>query len=327
MVLNHFQESIVDCKTEQFNNLALEIFKFQAQNNSVYNTFLNHLKINPTNISDIYEIPFLPIEFFKNFKIKTGHFEPEIVFESSSTTKSGVSQHFLKSKKNYETAFIHSFNSVFEQYQNYCHLALLPSYLERNTSSLVYQTNFFINETLHLGSGFYLNNLEDLNQQLIKNEQEQIPTLLWGVTFALLDFAEQFPMPLKYTQIIETGGMKGRRKELIREELHQILKQAFGLNQIMGEYGMTELLSQSYSLNNGVFKAPNWMKVFCRESNDPFGKAIQNRNGRIHIIDLSNIDSCCFIASSDLGKVYENGQFEILGRIDHSDVRGCNLMV
>jgi hypothetical protein len=206
-------------------------------------------------------------------------------------------------------------------------LALLPSYLERQNSSLVYQVNGFIEDTKHLGSSFYLNQLDDLVAQIKWNESHAIPTLLWGVSFALLDFIEQFNFPLNHTIVLETGGMKGRRKEITREEMHQNLKQAFSIQSIAGEYGMTELMSQAYAVKDGLYTPPNWMRISAREINDPLSKPIVNKHGALNIIDLANLHSCSFIAGSDLGKVYADGTFEVLGRIDHSDTRGCNLLV
>jgi hypothetical protein len=216
---------------------------------------------------------------------------------------------------------------AFGSHQQYCHLALLPSYLERQNSSLVYQVNGFIEDTKNLGSSFYLHQVNELLEHLKRNEAAAIPTLLWGVSFALLDFIEKFNISLKHTVVLETGGMKGRRKEITRDEMHSKLKQAFSISSIAGEYGMTELMSQAYAVKEGLYTAPNWMRISAREINDPLSKPIVNKHGAINIIDLANIHSCAFIASSDLGKVYADGTFEILGRIDHSDTRGCNLLV
>ena len=235
--------------------------------------------------------------------------------------------HFVKSSDLYKQAFKASFDLAFGPHTNYCHLALLPSYLERQNSSLVYQVNGFIEDTKHLGSSFYLHQVNALVEHLKENEAAALPTLLWGVSFALLDFIEQFQIPLKHTIVLETGGMKGRRKEITREEMHSHLKQAFSISSVAGEYGMTELMSQAYALKDGLYTAPNWMRVSAREINDPLSKPIVNKHGALNIIDLANLHSCSFIASSDLGKVYSDGTFEVLGRIDHSDTRGCNLLV
>lgn len=310
-----------------FDAIALEVFQFQSRYNKVYNTYLNHLQTDIANIKNINDIPFLPIEFFKQFPIQSVDFEAALIFESSSTTGIGISKHYLDDESRYIEAFTRSFNAVYKDYSAYCHLGLLPSYLERNNSSLVYQVNHFIQNSRYSSSGFYLHNTEDLYQQLLHNEINQIPTMLWGVTYALLDFIEQYQMQLKYTKVIETGGMKGRRKEITRMELHSLLKQGLGVHEIGGEYGMTELLSQAYSKSEGLYQCPPQMKVLVREINDPFSGPIYNRNGAVNVIDLSNLQSCAFIETSDLGKVYDDGKFEILGRLDYSDTRGCNLLV
>ncbi len=327
MVFDGLQKLIDNSKTEDFYDLALKVFHFQAQNNLVYKSYINFLKIDSTKISNISDIPFLPIEFFKNFEVKSSEFVPEIIFESSSTTNSGVSKHFVKSKSIYKNSFCKSFNYFYKHYENYCHLALLPSYLERTNSSLVYQINHFIKHSKFSESNFFLNEFEALKNVLVQNEEKKIPTILWGVSFGLLDFVETYQLKLKYTIVIETGGMKGRRKELIREELHKKLKEGFGIENIQSEYGMTELMSQSYSLKNGRFACPLSMKVFATELNDPFSDWIVGKNGLLNIIDLNNLHSCCFIKTSDIGKVYSDGSFEVLGRMDYSETRGCNLMV
>jgi hypothetical protein len=311
----------------QFEQLCIETFLFQQQHNSVYNQYLKYLKTDITKIKHIEQIPFLPIEFFKTHHVKTGVFNEETVFESSSTTGIGVSKHFVNSTQSYINSFISSFNFFYQDYSEYCHLALLPSYLERQNSSLVFQINHFIQNSKIEGSGFYKDNHQALFEQLKANEFNKTPTILWGVTYALLDFADQYPFSLKHTQIIETGGMKGKRKELTRNEVHEHLKKAFEISDIASEYGMTELFSQAYAIKNGVFQCPSQMKVIGREINDPFHLGQINKNVALNIIDLSNQDSCAFIATSDLGKVYQDGSFEVLGRIDYSDTRGCNLLI
>lgn len=310
-----------------FDAVALEVFKYQSQHCQVYRSFLNYLQTDVANVNKVAEIPYLPIEFFKNFEVMTDAFEPALVFESSSTTGQGVSRHFLDTTARYEEAFVRSFTHALRDSEDYCHLALLPSYLERQQSSLVYQVNHFIANSKYPQSAFYLYDMAALHQQLLINEAEQIPTILWGVTYALLDMAEQFNLSLKHTRIIETGGMKGRRKEITRHELHEILKNAFGVSAVGGEYGMTELLSQAYSLADGRYLCPPQMRITIREINDPFSAPLLNRHGAVNVCDLSNLQSCAFIATSDLGKVYDDGSFEILGRIDYSDTRGCNLLV
>lgn len=303
------------------------MFHYQSQHCEVYRRFISFLQIDASKIIHLEDIPYLPIEFFKQFEVKTNDFIPELVFESSSTTGIGVSRHFVKSARLYDQTFKASFEVAMGSHTQYCHLALLPSYLERQNSSLVTQVNGFIQDTKHLGSAFYLNQLEELKQHLERNEVRGLPTLLWGVSFALLDFIEHVHLPLKHTLLLETGGMKGRRKELTREELHATLKQAFSIDSVAGEYGMTELMSQAYAPKDGIYIAPNWMQVSARDINDPLSKPMVNRHGALNIIDLANLHSCAFIASSDLGKVYPDGRFEVLGRIDYSDTRGCNLLV
>ena len=305
----------------------MQVFQNQSQSCEVYSRYLSFLQVDASKIIHLEEIPYLPIEFFKQFEVKTNSFKEELVFESSSTTGKGISRHFVKFSAFYEQSFKASFDLAFGPHTNYCHLALLPSYLERQNSSLVYQVSGFIEDTKHLGSSFYLHQVNALVEHLKENEAAALPTLLWGVSFALLDFIEQFQIPLKHTIVLETGGMKGRRKEITREEMHSHLKQAFSISSVAGEYGMTELMSQAYALKDGLYRAPNWMRVSAREINDPLSKPIVNKHGALNIIDLANLHSCSFIASSDLGKVYSDGTFEVLGRIDHSDTRGCNLLV
>jgi hypothetical protein len=327
MLLNQLEKAILTVNTEQFDNLALEVFYYQSVHCEVYKKYLDLLKTDLTKINKVEDIPYLPIEFFKCFKITSTESTPEIIFESSSTSGLGISKHYVKSKEWYTELFKASFKFHLNNVAKYCHLALLPSYLEREHSSLVFQINHFIQNSQFKESGFYLFDQSALAEQIRYNEQHSIPTILWGVTYALLDFAESFPMALKHTQIIETGGMKGKRKEIVREELHQILKNAFEIQSISGEYGMTELMSQAYSFENGRYKCPPWMRIMTREINDPLSSAPIGKNGVINIIDLGNLNSCSFIATSDIGKVFEDGAFEVLGRLDNSDTRGCNLLV
>jgi hypothetical protein len=327
MVLDDLEKEISAVDKFTFESLALKIFQYQSQNNVVYKNYLQLLEIDTTKIDKVFKIPFLPISFFKTFNVQSTPLAPEIVFESSSTTGVGISKHAVPFVRLYEKSCAKSFNFFFGDYKKYCHLALLPAYLERENSSLVYQVNHFIKSSQYPQSNFYLNNHLDLYNQLMENEANKIPTILWGVSFALLDFVEAYQMKLLNTQIIETGGMKGRRAELTRHELHQILKKGFGVSNIAGEYGMTELMSQSYALKAGLYQSPPWCRVFAREINDPLGLPIFNRNGVLNVIDLYNLYSCSFIATSDLGKVHDNGSYEVLGRVDYSDTRGCNLLV
>lgn len=323
-------ENIFNINNTNFEDIALQIFQFQYNNNALYRDFCNSLHKNINNVMELTDIPFLPISFFKTHRIQTTNFTEEKTFESSGTTGSINSKHFVKDIGLYERSFIQHFTSFYGAAENYCILGLLPSYLERGNSSLVYMVDKLIALSNDNDSGFYLNNIAELHHKLIANEQKGKKTLLIGVTYALLDFAEQFPMPLKNTIIMETGGMKGRREELTRNEVHQQLCKAFDLQFIHSEYGMTELLSQAYSNGNGIFTCGSTMKVLLREEDDPL-HIISNTDkptrGVINIIDLANIYSCSFIATDDAGKLYPDGGFEVLGRIDNSDIRGCSLML
>ncbi|MEQ8219086.1 MAG: acyl transferase [Arenibacter sp.] len=321
-------ENIFTISTEEeFNATALTTFRAQYQENLVYQEFCRHLGKNVSSVKIIEDIPFLPIEFFKSKKVICGSFRPQITFTSSGTTGSEVSKHYVKNLELYENSYLTAFRHFYGEIEDYCVLALLPSYLEREGSSLIYMANDLINKSKHPHSGFYLDDIDRLQKTLVELDAQNTKTLLLGVSFALLDMAEKFQLKLKNTVVMETGGMKGRKKELIREELHQLLKDGFGVRAIHSEYGMTELLSQAYSQGNGRFLAPKWMKVLTRETEDPLTLQKVGKTGGVNIIDLANIQSCSFIATQDLGKVYADGSFEILGRFDHSDIRGCNLMV
>ncbi len=310
-----------------FNGLALKIFQFQAENNSVYRSFIKYLGIDVKKITSFKDIPFLPVEFFKTRKVVTGHFNPEIIFTSSGTTGSVTSRHYVKDTELYRESFFKGFEYFFGDIKKYVILALLPSYLEREGSSLVYMSEKLIKATGDKRSGFYLHDYKKLSDTLrgLKNSTEKV--ILLGVTYALLDLAERFPLSFPGLTIIETGGMKGKRKEMIRQDLHEKLTKAFGVKKIFSEYGMTELLSQAYSKGDGIFKTPPWMKILIRDVNDPLTLMPYGKSGGINIIDLANIYSCSFIAVQDLGKVYRDGSFEILGRFDNSDIRGCNLLI
>lgn len=327
MDISDLKARVDKISSTDFEAVALDVFRYQSRHNLVYQRFLEHLQTDLANVENVSDIPYLPIEFFKNFDITSAQFEPALVFESSSTSGIGVSKHLVDTPQRYTDSFVKSFHFAFGNPSQYCHLALLPSYLERQHSSLVYQVDHFIKNSVYPQSAFYLSDMDALHHQLMNNEQAGIPTVLWGVTYALLDLAERYSMKLKHTRIIETGGMKGRRKEITRYELHDILSKAFGVSEIGGEYGMTELLSQAYSSANGIYHCPPQMRIIVREINDPFSKPLIARHGIVNVCDLSNIQSCAFIATSDLGKVYDNGEFEILGRVDYSDTRGCNLLV
>ena len=286
-----------------------------------------HLRVEPDKVTQLEAIPFLPIEFFKSKKIRSSSAEVQAIFTSSGTTGATTSQHFVSSLDHYEKCFVTAFELYYGPVSDYCLLALLPSYLERQGSSLIYMVDALIKRSDHQTSGFYLNNHDELFQTLQELERIGQKTLLIGVSFALLDFVETFKLNLNNTIIMETGGMKGRRQELIRAELHHYLQKGFGVDHIHSEYGMTELLSQAYSHGEGLFHCPPWMKVFARDTEDPLSLQKYGKTGGLNIIDLANYNSCAFIATQDLGKVYQNGSFEVLGRFDHADVRGCNLMV
>ncbi|MES2850169.1 MAG: acyl transferase [Bacteroidota bacterium] len=316
--------------TENFNSTALAVFNFQYHNNPLYKKYCDTLKIEPGDITEITQIPFLPITFFKTHTVVSTQFEPQAVFESSGTTQTINSKHLVKDIAVYEESFTKTFNQFYGNAKDWCIIALLPSYLERTNSSLVMMADKLIKESKRPQSGFYLNEFEKLKTVLSELENKKQKTLLIGVTFALLDLAEQFPMPLQYTTIMETGGMKGRREEITRQQVHEILCKAFQKESIHSEYGMTELLSQAYSKGNGIFTTPPWMKILIREEDDPFAIHDEENKivtGAINVIDLANIYSCSFIATEDAGKLYSDGRsFEVLGRLDNTDVRGCSLM-
>ena len=347
-----WHDKIFSVSETAFQDLALEIFHFQYQHNPVYRAFTEAIRVNPVLVNAIEKIPFLPISFFKNHEIKSGEFSSETIFESSGTTGSLPSRHFVKDNRIYSKSFRETFEKNYGPVNEYCIIGLLPSYLERNTSSLVFMVNELKRLSGHPQSGFYLDDFEKLKEVLTELEKKKQKTILLGVTFALLDFAEKFPMPLQSTIIIETGGMKGRRKEMTRIEVHEKLKKAFSKNEIHAEYGMTELLSQAYSKADGIFKCPAWMKVLVRDDGDPLDvqslvgdletgvqsldsetritnheSRITTLTGALNIIDLANVYSCSFIATDDVGKIFSDCNFEVLGRIDGSDLRGCSLMV
>ncbi|NNF19516.1 MAG: acyl transferase [Flavobacteriaceae bacterium] len=312
---------------EEFDAAAMEVFRHQYRENKIYQQFCDLLDRNPSKVSEPGQIPYLPIEFFKSAEVLSGSGDAEAVFTSSGTTGALSSKHKVLRLSVYEQSFREAFKLFYGDVNNYCVLALLPSYLERSGSSLVYMVADMIAGSQYPESGFYLNELDALEQRIQSLEERKIPTLLIGVSFALLDFIEEHPMQLEHTMVMETGGMKGRRKELVREELHRLLKKGFGTDRIHSEYGMTELLSQAYSKGEGRFYCPPWMRVAARDPEDPLSWQADGRSGGLNITDLANVDSCSFIATQDLGKIYQDGSFEVLGRFDHSDIRGCNLMV
>jgi phenylacetate-coenzyme A ligase PaaK-like adenylate-forming protein len=318
--------NIPDQKT--FREITLKVFLYQARHTPVYGEYLKKLKIDPMQINNVEEIPFLPVEFFKTHRVMNAGKTAETLFQSSGTTAQIPAQHSIADVSLYQESFTRGFTRFYGAPENFCIVALLPSYLQRSGSSLVYMMDHLIGLSQHPESGFYLNNLEALSLLLKRRNADRQPTLLVGVSFALLDLAERYPVKLKdHIILMETGGMKGRRKEMVREELHEVLRKAFGLETIHSEYGMTELLSQAYSSGSGLFHTPSWMKVLVRDPNDPFSWVRTGKTGGLNIIDLANLYSCSFLATGDLGRVHPDGAFEILGRFDHSDIRGCNLMV
>ena len=312
---------------QKFNKLALDIFNHQFKNNKVYRSFCDLLYRHPSDVKTIEEIPFLPIQFFKSHQVLSSTENIQTTFSSSGTTGSFTSKHHVTHLEIYKQSFTKGFQQFYGNIEDYVVLALLPSYLEREGSSLIYMVNDMISESGHNESGFYLNNFSELKDTLIRLDSAEKKVLLIGVSFALLDLVETYQFHLKNTIVMETGGMKGKRKELIREELHKQLKNGFGVENIHSEYGMTELLSQAYSKGNGVFNCPNWMKVLTRDTEDALSINTFEKAGGNNIIDLANINSCSFIATQDLGFVNRDGAFEIVGRFDNSDIRGCNLMV
>ncbi len=312
---------------EQFEKLSLEIFRVQAEHNKPYKEFIEKLKINVSEIKSLKQIPFLPIEFFKTHRVITGEFIPETVFKSSGTTGNNTSNHFIKHLSLYEKCFINTFKLFFGQPEDFTFLALLPSYLERKNSSLIYMTKKLIELSNDNRSNFFSTPSTDLIENLKQLRREKKKALFIGVTFALIDFPNKIPTKLSQTIIMETGGMKGRKKEMIREEVHALLKNKFGVNTIHSEYGMTELLSQAYSKGDGNFNTPPWMKIFIREPNDPLELLSPIQSGAINIIDLANIHSCSFIATDDLGRINKDGSFSVSGRLENSDIRGCNLPI
>lgn len=326
MTVGH--NNIFDITTRaEFHETALKIFRHQFEYNSVYQSFCKHLKKNPQNIATIEDIPFLPISFFKSHRVVSTSEKSKAIFTSSGTTGAQTSKHYVSDLSLYQESFSKGFKHFYGAIEDYCVLALLPSYLERKGSSLIYMVQDFIDRSNHSQSGFYLNETNKLIDTLLELEANRTKTMLIGVSFALLDLVESHSLKLEHAIVMETGGMKGRRKELVRSELHHYLKKGFGVSEVHSEYGMTELLSQAYSSGNGKFRCPNWMKVLIRDTEDPLTIQNHNKTGGINIIDLANSNSCSFIATQDLGKTFEDGTFEILGRFDDSDIRGCNLMV
>lgn len=327
------KNEIFNTTEQDFKAIALKIFRFQFEQNAFYREYCDSININIDSIQRLEHIPFLPIQFFKSKEIRSTDFEPATIFESSGTTGSVTSRHFVKDTGLYEESFLKSFNIFYGDIATFCIIGLLPSYLERKYSSLVWMVNELIEKSQHKQSGFYLYEFEKLKEVLLQNETAGQQTILIGVTYALLDFFEINPMDLKYTTVMETGGMKGRREELTRAEVQQVISKQSGVAVVHSEYGMTELLSQAYAKKEGIFRCPPWMKVLIRSEDDPFEiRSAENIDGPylnavINIIDLANLYSCSFIATDDMGKLYNDGSFEVLGRLDNSELRGCSLMV
>lgn len=311
----------------EFNSLALETYNFQFQKNHIYQEFCTHLGKTPKQVHSVTDIPFLPIHFFKTKKMYFGKQPPEAIFTSTGTTGMSTSNHYVQDLSIYKNSFRLGINHFYRDNSDYCILALLPSYLEREGSSLIYMAQDLISMSQHPESGFYLHNLDELAKKLQRLDDSGTKIILLGVSYALIDLATQYSLTLKNTIVMETGGMKGKRKEMIRSELHTLLQSGLGVPKIHSEYGMTELLSQAYSTGNGLFRTPPWMRIIVRDTEDPFTLLPLEKSGGINVIDLANVYSCSFIATQDLGKLHPGDSFEILGRFDHSDIRGCNLMV
>jgi phenylacetate-coenzyme A ligase PaaK-like adenylate-forming protein len=313
--------------SKQFEKIALKVFRYQYDNNDVYHEFCQHLKVQKQDVKSLFQIPFLPIQFFKSHEVVSGENPIQTTFTSSGTTGMTTSKHFVSDLSIYENSYRQAFSEFYGNIEDYVVLALLPSYLDREGSSLIYMVKDLIEKSNHPESGFYLHNHDELAAKLIDLDQSGQNVILIGVTYALLDLIDKYKFDLQNTIIMETGGMKGKRKELIREELHEILCCGFGVSQIHSEYGMTELLSQAYSFGEGVFECPPWMQILIRDTEDALHYIADGKTGGINVIDLANINSCCFIATQDLGKKNPNATFEVSGRFDSSDIRGCNLMV
>lgn len=322
-----FESQLYTVNENSFADIALSLFRFQAQNNPVYQKYIRNLALQIDKIHTVSKIPFLPISFFKTQRVKTGKWEPQARFASSGTTGATTSTHLIRNLQFYLDHSVRCFEHFFGSIKNYHFLALLPSYLERTDSSLVAMMDNFIKQSGSRHSGFYLHDVDRLLDDLKTLTTDSKKVILWGVSFALLDLAERFQPDLSHCIIFETGGMKGRRRELTRDELHSILCKNFNVPKIYSEYGMTELLSQAYSKGDSLFFCPPWMKIIGRDLTDPLEKGLQNQTCGINVIDLANWHSVSFIETEDMGKCYENGTFEVLGRLDNSELRGCNLMV
>lgn len=324
----HIKPNIFETKVENFEQNSLAAFQYQFQNNIVYQSYCKHIGLfDPNSVTGLLQIPFLPITLFKTHLVKSFKETPTLNFLSSATGNIGRSTHPIKDISLYEFSFTQIFKQHFGSIQNTCILGLLPSYLEREGSSLIYMVRHLMKISGHPLNGFFLFEHKQLLERIEFLESKQKPYFIFGVSFALLDFAKKQQLQLKYGKVIETGGMKGRKKEITRDELILSLESGFGSNRIFSEYGMTELLSQAYAARDGKYFPAPWMKALITDLNDPFCILPEQKAGIINVIDLANIESCCFIQTSDLGKNHADGSFEILGRVDHSDTRGCSLMV
>jgi phenylacetate-coenzyme A ligase PaaK-like adenylate-forming protein len=322
-----FKHSIFNLQSPfEFNEIAVSLFRYQYRNNKIYSSFVDALGITEGQVYHPEQIPFLPVSFFKTHKIVTGEYPEELLFESSGTTGMETSKHYIIDAALYEESFSRGLQLFYGDLSQYAVFALLPSYLERKNSSLVYMVEKILQQSNRQMGGFYLNNLGELQEQLLEAKRLGLKIMLFGVTFALVDMAENYPINIPDAIIIETGGMKGRRKEITREELHEKLCKSFGVEKIHSEYGMTELLSQAWSYGDGIFRCPPWMKIMIADTNDPLSYLETGRTGGINIIDLANFHSCSFISTQDLGRVFEDETFEVLGRFDNSDIRGCSLL-
>jgi hypothetical protein len=318
--------NIFNVNKQSFEKAAFETYRLQLEYNEVYQEYHSLLPAKFQHPEGLTAIPFLPINLFKTKRVVAFEGKEEVIFSSSGTTGMATSKHFVKSLGLYESSFLAAFREFYGSPSQFAFLCLLPSYMEREGSSLIYMAERLVKESGNPESGFFLHAGKELQEVLLKREMEGKPSFLLGVTFSLLDFADVFPMQLRHTIVMETGGMKGRKKEITRSEVHEHLTSAFGLSSVDSEYGMTELLSQAYSKGNGIFRAPPWMKILVRDEDDPFTMR-ESGTGLLCIIDLANLYSCSFIETSDLGRVYEDGSFEVLGRIDNSDIRGCSLLM
>lgn len=312
---------------DDFEQMVMKVFRHQADHCAVYGDYIGHLGIMAEKVERMEQIPYLPISFFKTHEVLSNTKKPQIIFSSSGTTGMVQSRHLVTDLSIYEKSFELAFERFYGYAEETCILALLPSYLERDGSSLIYMVDALISKSKHPDSGYFLYNHDELHEVLLRLRHSGQKTLLIGVTYALLDFTENFAIDFPELIVMETGGMKGKRKEMVREELHHILKVGFGVPAIHSEYGMTELLSQAYSKGEGLFECPPWMRIVLRDTNDPLSLLPPHQTGGINVIDLANINSCAFIATQDLGRTMPDGSFEVLGRFDNADIRGCNLLV